>query len=114
MIDRGLFNNIDEISATMKAMIRIASHSFIGDRKDTAILSEKECLCFLYFDPTAGLMDMRNGFIETIGNTPLICLQAASDLTGSEILGKAEFKNPGGLETRSGPYRGDDALRQRR
>jgi hypothetical protein len=69
----------------MKAMTRIASQSFIGDRKDTAILSEKECLCFLYFDPTAGLMDMRNGFIETIGNTPLIRLQAASDATGCEI-----------------------------
>jgi len=36
------------------------------------------------------------GFIETIGNTPLIRLQAASDATGCEILGKAEFMNPGG------------------
>ena len=59
-------------------------------------------------------MDMRNGFIETIGNTPLIRLQAASDATGCEILGKAEFMNPGGQETRSGPHRGDDALRRRR
>jgi len=98
----------------MKAMTRIASQSFIGDRKDTAILSEKECLCLLYFDPTAGLMDMRNGFIETIGNTPLIRLQAASDAAGCEILGKAEFMNPGGPETRSGPFRGDGALRRRR
>ncbi|MFT5114542.1 MAG: cysteine synthase A [Parasphingorhabdus sp.] len=37
-----------------------------------------------------------NGFIETIGNTPLIRLQAASNATGCEILGKAEFMNPGG------------------
>jgi cysteine synthase A len=41
-------------------------------------------------------MGVRNGFIESIGNTPLIRLQAASDATGCEILGKAEFLNPGG------------------
>ena len=41
-------------------------------------------------------MDTRNGFIETIGNTPLIRLNKASEATGCEILGKAEFFNPGG------------------
>ncbi len=41
-------------------------------------------------------MDVLDGFIETIGNTPLIRLQAASAATGCEILGKAEFMNPGG------------------
>ena len=41
-------------------------------------------------------MDTRNGFIETIGNTPLIRLNTASEATGCEILGKAEFMNPGG------------------
>ena len=41
-------------------------------------------------------MDVRNGFIEAIGNTPLIRLRAASAATGCEILGKAEFMNPGG------------------
>ena len=41
-------------------------------------------------------MRTHNGFIETIGNTPLIRLQTASDATGCEILGKAEFMNPGG------------------
>ncbi|MDH3630297.1 MAG: cysteine synthase A [Gammaproteobacteria bacterium] len=41
-------------------------------------------------------MGVRNGFVETIGNTPLIRLQAASEATGCEILGKAEFMNPGG------------------
>jgi len=41
-------------------------------------------------------VDVRNGFIEAIGNTPLIRLQAASQATGCEILGKAEFMNPGG------------------
>ncbi len=32
---------------------------------------------------------------QAIGNTPLIRLNAASDATGCEILGKAEFMNPG-------------------
>ena len=41
-------------------------------------------------------MDARDGFIETIGNTPLIRLRAASEASGCEILGKAEFMNPGG------------------
>ena len=40
-------------------------------------------------------MDIRDGFLEAIGNTPLIRLRRASDETGCEILGKAEFLNPG-------------------
>src|SRR5713226_651427 len=41
-------------------------------------------------------MDIRDGFIGTIGNTPLIKLRRASEATGCTILGKAEFLNPGG------------------
>ena len=41
-------------------------------------------------------MTIRDGIIETIGNTPLIKLQRASEATGCTILGKAEFMNPGG------------------
>src|SRR5690606_32728351 len=33
--------------------------------------------------------------LATIGNTPLIRLNRVSDATGCEILGKAEFLNPG-------------------
>jgi len=40
-------------------------------------------------------MDVRDGFIGAIGNTPLIRLRRASEATGCEILGKAEFLNPG-------------------
>ncbi len=36
------------------------------------------------------------GFVGAVGQTPLIRLNALSDLTGCEILGKAEFMNPGG------------------
>ena len=35
------------------------------------------------------------GVVDAIGNTPLIRLRRASDATGCEILGKAEFLNPG-------------------
>jgi cysteine synthase A len=41
-------------------------------------------------------MDVRKGFLDTVGNTPLIRLSRLSDATGCEILGKAEFLNPGG------------------
>ncbi len=41
-------------------------------------------------------MTVRNGFLETIGNTPLIHLPWASQQAGCTILGKAEFLNPGG------------------
>jgi len=37
-----------------------------------------------------------DGFIGAVGNTPLIRLQRASEETGCDILGKAEFMNPGG------------------
>ena len=37
-----------------------------------------------------------HGMDGHVGNTPLIRLRRLSDLTGSEILGKAEFMNPGG------------------
>jgi cysteine synthase A len=40
--------------------------------------------------------DIRDGFIGTIGETPLIRLRGPSERTGCEILGKAEFLNPGG------------------
>jgi cysteine synthase A len=41
-------------------------------------------------------MSIRDGFVGTVGNTPLIRLRRASELTGCTILGKAEFLNPGG------------------
>ncbi len=40
-------------------------------------------------------MDVRPDFPRTIGNTPLIRLRGPSEATGCEILGKAEFLNPG-------------------
>ncbi|WP_420344686.1 cysteine synthase A [Paenirhodobacter sp.] len=40
-------------------------------------------------------MDIRKDLADAVGNTPLIRLRKASELTGCEILGKAEFMNPG-------------------
>ena len=41
-------------------------------------------------------MDIKQGFVSTVGNTPLIRLNSFSEETGCEIVGKAEFLNPGG------------------
>lgn len=41
-------------------------------------------------------MDTKSGLIDAIGNTPLIRITSLSEETGCEILGKAEFMNPGG------------------
>ena len=40
-------------------------------------------------------MPIARSVLDTIGDTPLIRLNRASELTGCEILGKAEFMNPG-------------------
>ncbi|MBI1201150.1 MAG: cysteine synthase A [Rhodopseudomonas sp.] len=48
-------------------------------------------------------MQIRNGLVEAIGQTPLIKLRRASALTSCTILGKAEFMNPGGsIKDRAG------------
>ena len=41
-------------------------------------------------------MQIATDFADTVGNTPLIRLNRLSEETGCEILGKAEFMNPGG------------------
>jgi cysteine synthase A len=41
-------------------------------------------------------MNVKRGIVDAIGNTPLVRLHAASEATGCEILGKAEWMNPGG------------------
>jgi len=55
-------------------------------------------------------MDIKNGFVATVGNTPLIRLNSFSEETGCEILGKAEFLNPGGsVKDRAALYIIEDA-----
>ena len=58
-------------------------------------------------------MDIRDGFVGCIGNTPLIRLARLSAETGCEILGKAEFMNPGGsVKDRAALYIVRDAERR--
>lgn len=58
-------------------------------------------------------MDIKDGFIATVGNTPLIRLKSFSEETGCEILGKAEFLNPGGsVKDRAALYIIQDAEAQ--
>lgn len=56
---------------------------------------------------------IKGGFLETIGNTPLIRLNSFSEATGCEILGKAEFLNPGGsVKDRAALFIIEEAERQ--
>ena len=56
-------------------------------------------------------MTIRNGTLDAIGNTPLIRLKKASEETGCEILGKAEFMNPGqSVKDRGGLFIIQDAI----
>ena len=41
-------------------------------------------------------LNLKKNFSECIGNTPIIKLKVASELSGCEIYGKCEFLNPGG------------------
>lgn len=55
-------------------------------------------------------MDIKRGFASAVGNTPLIRLNSFSDETGCEILGKAEYLNPGGsVKDRAALYIIEDA-----
>jgi len=56
-------------------------------------------------------MTIKSDTIAAIGNTPLIRLTAASEATGCEILGKAEFLNPGqSVKDRAGMFIIQDAI----
>ena len=58
-------------------------------------------------------MQVRNGIIEAIGNTPLIKLQRISKATGCTILGKAEFMNPGqSVKDRAALFIIEDAVKK--
>src|ERR1700742_975349 len=59
------------------------------------------------------MMQLRDGIIEAIGNTPLIKLERVSAATGCTILGKAEFMNPGqSVKDRAGLFIIEDAVRK--
>ena len=58
-------------------------------------------------------MTIRQNVLEAIGNTPLIKLKRASEITGCTILGKAEFMNPGqSVKDRAALFIIKDAMRR--
>lgn len=58
-------------------------------------------------------MDIKNGLVDSIGNTPMIRLKRASEETDCEILGKAEFLNPGqSVKDRAALYIINDAVKR--
>jgi cysteine synthase len=58
-------------------------------------------------------MQVRNGIVEAIGNTPLIKLRRVSEATGCTILGKAEFMNPGqSVKDRAALFIIEDAVKK--
>ena len=58
-------------------------------------------------------MDIKNGLVDSIGNTPMLRLKRASEETGCEILGKAEFLNPGqSVKDRAALYIIQDAVKR--
>src|SRR5271154_6508029 len=59
------------------------------------------------------MMQLRDGIIEAIGNTPLIKLERVSAATGCTILGKAEFMNPGqSVKDRAALFIIEDAVKK--
>jgi len=59
------------------------------------------------------IMDIKNGLVDSIGNTPMLRLRRASEETGCEILGKAEFLNPGqSVKDRAALYIINDAVKR--
>ena len=58
-------------------------------------------------------MQVRDGIVEAIGNTPLIKLKRVSEATGCTILGKAEFMNPGqSVKDRAALFIIEDAVKK--
>jgi cysteine synthase A len=58
-------------------------------------------------------MTIRQNVLEAIGNTPLIKLNRASEMTGCTILGKAEFMNPGqSVKDRAALFIINDAMKR--
>jgi cysteine synthase len=58
-------------------------------------------------------MQLHNGIVEAIGNTPLIKLERVSAATGCAILGKAEFMNPGqSVKDRAALFIIEDAVKK--
>ncbi len=86
-------------------------HTFLANVK---LRSLEAVPAIVYFQTNKRIgteMNIKKDTIDTIGNTPLIRLKKASEITGCEILGKAEFLNPGqSVKDRAGKFIIEDAI----
>src|SRR5579859_3247575 len=76
------------ISATVKFEQGVRRRTLCRGRRTRLPLAQHRCARDLAAMTAASVLDL-------IGNTPLVWLKTASEATGCEILGKAEFLNPG-------------------
>ncbi|RKF74581.1 Cysteine synthase 1 [Golovinomyces cichoracearum] len=80
-------------------MIKLGTQRFtstVRKRLQGSIISAKQLDAQSLHLTTDSKAQIVHGLVGAIGNTPLIRLQHISDVTGCEVLGKAEFMNPGG------------------
>lgn len=92
-------------------MIRTSVRRFATSARRTAesiAEMEKPAMSAMHVSAAQGIG--QNGFISAIGKTPLIRLKKLSEQTGCNVLGKAEFQNPGGsVKDRAALYCVQDA-----
>ncbi|KAG8529828.1 Cysteine synthase 1 [Bacidia gigantensis] len=77
-------------------MFRYTTRNFTTSLRHQAVLSTKVDRLNQYGAQVSKAQGHVNGLVGAIGNTPLIRLNRLSQETGCEVLGKAEFQNPGG------------------
>lgn len=72
-------------------------HQIQGTSVVARLINADRTISVLHKPATLGtdFMTVCSSVVDAIGNTPLIRLNTLSDETGCEILGKAEFMNPG-------------------
>lgn len=79
-------SSFDKSSILLAGLIVGSACFYLGTRRGVSDTNGKSA------DPKE---DIKNGIEAAIGNTPLIRIKSLSALTGCDILGKAEFLNPG-------------------
>ncbi|KAK4230802.1 tryptophan synthase beta subunit-like PLP-dependent enzyme [Podospora fimiseda] len=75
-------------------MFRLGARNFATSARRMAVTAAAEPTQHLI--SVAQAQGIAKGLVGAIGNTPLIRLNRLSEQTGCEVLGKAEFMNPGG------------------
>ncbi|KAB8292262.1 hypothetical protein EYC80_008004 [Monilinia laxa] len=94
-------------------MFRLGVRRFATTAKRAGIILDRMEAANPYGIKVSKAQGVVKGLAGAIGNTPLIRLNHISDATGCEVLGKAEFMNPGGsIKDRAALYVVKDAEEQ--